>query len=261
MGTKSGKFWLTWADTHAGNSSDVEDLAEPFRTSAKAFIAALRSAGATVTVTATRRHERRAYLFHWSWKVALERIKAPEVPLREDVDIVWDHGDIKASKTGAREMVDGFKLAVPPKSTNPPALSSNHIRGTAIDMQIAWTGRIVVKDARGRSVPITFIADVNANTPLHALGAGYGVQKLRTDAPHWSANGTYWPSADRRWCSRSPGAASSPPADATGPRPRTPVARHPRLTAPPSTGVWAGWMTGASRSPTRRSKPASRSRS
>jgi hypothetical protein len=86
-------------------------------------------------------------------------------------------------------MVAGFGLAVPPKSINPPALTSNHITGLAIDMDITWTGTINVKGKDAKDVAITFIPDVNANTRLHAVGASYGIRKLATDAPHWSHDG------------------------------------------------------------------------
>ena len=65
--TKSGKYWIAWANAHAKNSSSVADLADPFKTHAKEFIKALEDAGATVEVTATKRDAKRAYLFHWSW--------------------------------------------------------------------------------------------------------------------------------------------------------------------------------------------------
>ena len=44
MPTKSGMFWVSWANENATASKSVDDLAEPFRTSAKAFITALRDA-------------------------------------------------------------------------------------------------------------------------------------------------------------------------------------------------------------------------
>jgi hypothetical protein len=189
MPTKSGASWISWADTNAANSHDVELLAEPFRSDAKAFIAALRQAGATVNVTATKRSSRRAYLFHWSWKISLGKCKPSEAAAMTGVDIQWDHADDLASTRGAREMVTGFGLAVPPKSINAPALTSNHIVGTAIDMDIIWTGTIKVKNKQGQEVAIPFMRDVNANTLLHAVGESYGVRKLVTDAPHWSQNG------------------------------------------------------------------------
>jgi len=189
MPTNSGAFWIAWANTNAPNSRNIEELAEPFRSQAKAFIAALEEAGARVDVTVTRRSARRAFLFHWSWKVALGKCKPSEAGAMPGVDIQWDHGNDVSSKRGAREMVEGFGLAVPPKSTNAPALSSNHIVGTAIDMNITWSGTIKVKNKQGTEVAIAFMPDVNANTTLHAIGESYGVKKLATDAPHWSDSG------------------------------------------------------------------------
>ena len=189
MAEKSGAFWVTWADANAQNSSSIEHLAEPFRSQASEFIKALRDAGATVDVTATKRSARRAYLFHWSWKVALGKCKPSEATPMDGVDIQWDHGNEAASRKGAQEVVSGFGLAVPPRSTNAPALTSNHTAGQAIDMDITWSGTIQVKNKLGKNTPITFMSNVNANTALHALGASYGVLKLVTDAPHWSHNG------------------------------------------------------------------------
>jgi hypothetical protein len=126
MLTKSGVFWVSWANTNAQNSNNIEDLVEPFRSDAKAFIAALQAGGARVNVTATKRSARRAYLFHWSWKIALGKCEPSEAGEKTGVDILWDHGEDVASKRGAQEMVSGFALAVPPRSINAPALTSNH---------------------------------------------------------------------------------------------------------------------------------------
>jgi hypothetical protein len=187
--TKSGKYWVTWANQHAKNSSSVDDLADPFKANVKAFIKALEDAGATVKVTSTRRDAKRAYLFHWSWLIALGKAKPSDATALAGVDIEWDHGDIAKSKAGAKEMVDGFGLAVPPKSNVAPALSSNHIAGKAIDMDITWTGELKVKKKDGTEVAVTFLANPNANSKLHAVGESYSVKKLKTDAPHWSVDG------------------------------------------------------------------------
>ncbi len=189
MATKSGIFWVTWANAHAQNSSKIADLVEPFRSDATAFIAALGAAGAKVEITATKRSVRRAYLFHWSWKIALGQCKASDATKVPDVDILWDHGNDAASRQGAQEMVTGFGLAVPPRSVNPPALTSNHITGLAVDMDVSWTGTINVTDKGAKTVAIAFIPNVNANINLHVVGASYGVKKLVTDAPHWSHDG------------------------------------------------------------------------
>ena len=189
MPTKSGMFWVTWADTHAKNSDNVEDLMDPFRSNAKSFIKALQDGGAAVIVSATRRSDKRAYLFHWSWKISQGRCRAADPPRLEGVDIQWDHGTETASKQGALEMVNGFGLAVPPQSINPPSLTSQHIAGNAIDMTIRWTGTMNVKNKSGTTVAILFMPNVNANSALHSLGDSYGVKKLKTDAPHWSIDG------------------------------------------------------------------------
>jgi hypothetical protein len=187
--TKSGKYWVDWANTHAKNSESVDDLAEPFRTNAKGFIKALVDAGAKVKVTATKRDVKRAYLFHWSWLTALEKSKPSAATTMAGVDIEWDHGDDNKSKAGAQEMVDGFGLAVPPKSNVAPALASNHIAGKAIDMDITWTGDLEVNKKDGTIVSVPFMTNPNLNTKLHTVGESYGVKKLKTDAPHWSSDG------------------------------------------------------------------------
>ena len=189
MATKSGSFWVTWANSNARNSKNVDDLKEPFRTKAKEFIAALKKAGATVDIDTTKRSEKRAYLFHWAWRISLGKCRPSDATALSGVDIQWNHGDDAASKKGAQEMVKGFGLAVPPASVNAPALTSHHIAGNAIDMTVRWHGTMKVKDQTGRDVAITFMADVNANKVLHTVGATYGVKKLVTDAPHWSHDG------------------------------------------------------------------------
>jgi hypothetical protein len=180
---------VTWANAHAKNSTSTDDLADPFKTNAKAFIKALEDAGAKVEVGTTTRSDKRAYLFHWAWKIGLGKAKASEATAMTGVDIEWDYGDEEKSKKGAKEMIDGFGLAVPPESTNAPALNTNHTLGKAIDMTITWTGTIKIKKKDGTEVSVLFMDDVNKNTTLHTVGASYDVKKLTTDTPHWSFDG------------------------------------------------------------------------
>jgi len=187
--TKSGAFWVTWANANAKNSTSVDDLVEPFKANAKAFIKALEDAGARVDIGATMRSGKRAYLFHWCWKIGLGKAKASEATVMPGVDIEWDHGDAGQSMRGAKEMIGGFGLAVPPNSVNAPALNTNHTSGNAIDMDITWTGTIKIKEKNGTEESVLFMEDVNKNTKLHAVGATYDVKKLTTDAPHWSFDG------------------------------------------------------------------------
>ncbi|NOY71814.1 MAG: hypothetical protein GXP14_05465 [Gammaproteobacteria bacterium] len=187
--TKSGKYWVTWANTHAKNSSKINDLDATFKPKVKDFIKALEDGGATVKIKATKRNKKRAYLFHWSWKIYLGKCKASDATKLAGVDIKWDHGDAAKSKAGAKEMVTGFNLAVPPKSVFAPSMTSNHISGKAIDMEITWKGKIKVKKKDGTEVFVDFKSNVKLNTILHSIGASYGVKKLVKDAPHWSSDG------------------------------------------------------------------------
>lgn len=187
--TKSGTSWVTWANVHARNSTSVDDLDPSFKIKAKEFIKALKDAGARVDIETTKRSDKRAYLFHWSWKISQGKCKPSDATAMSGVDIEWNHGTEAASKLGAQMMVDGFGLAVPPNSTSPPSLNSNHIAGKAIDMEITWKDKIKVKKKDGTEIEVKFSTNVNTNTTLHAVGKSYGVKKLVTDRPHWSFNG------------------------------------------------------------------------
>jgi len=185
----SGEYWVDWANSFAQNSDDLDDLAEPFQSNVKAFISALEEAGAEVEVAATRRDAKRAYLFHWSWLIGLGKARPKVATHMAGVDIEWDHGKLARSRAGAKEMIEGFRLAVPPKSKVAPALASNHIAGKALDMHITWEGDLTVKKRNGETATVTFMKDPNANKKLHEVGASYGVIKHVNDAPHWSVNG------------------------------------------------------------------------
>lgn len=189
MPTKSGKYWVAWANTHAKNSNKVSDLELTFRGKLNSFKAALINAGAKVIISTTKRSDKRAYLFHWSWKISQGKCAPSDAKAMVGVDIQWNHNDLAKSKAAALEMVKGFGLAVPPRSFNPPSLSSNHITGKAIDMTIKWTGVIDVNKKDGTPVSLTFVSNVNTHAALHAVGESYGVKKLKTDIPHWSYNG------------------------------------------------------------------------
>jgi len=189
MTTKSGKFWVTWANAHAKNSNKVDDLDINFKANVKAFVKALQDAGATVDISTTRRSDKRAYLFHWSWKISQGKCKPSDAKTMIGVNIEWNHGNDEKSKAGALEMVTGFGLAIPPRSINPPSLTSNHIAGKAIDMTIKWNGTIKVKKKNNVVVSISYKQNANTNTILHIIGDSYSVKKLKTDAPHWSIDG------------------------------------------------------------------------
>src|SRR3954462_6980097 len=89
--TLSGAAWVAKFPT----STSIADLADPFKGKADAFISALRKAGATVTISATLRPPERAYLMHWSFRIAKEGYDPAKVPVMTAVDIDWVHRDLK----------------------------------------------------------------------------------------------------------------------------------------------------------------------
>lgn len=179
----SGAEWWRANQHKYPNSAEIGELAPAFATAVGNFVRALKTGGANVVVASTRRNRLRAYLMHFSWRVASGEIGGADVPLEPEVRIVWDHGDDGASRRAAQEMVDLFGIV------HTPSLVSNHVLGTAVDMKISWTQPTKVRDARGREVLIDRPRSDAANGDLHAVGATYGVRKLLTDPPHWSANG------------------------------------------------------------------------
>lgn len=183
----SGKDWVLQFPT----SKVVEDCQPPFRENCAAFLAALKEAGADVIINATYRPPERAYLMHYAYRVARDGVDPRNVPLRQGIDIDWVHRkannqvDYNASKNAAEEMVQAYGIVYR------PALYSQHTKGLAIDMNVSWTGTLSVKDRKGKVVNITSGPRTGQNSDLHAVGKTYGVVKLATDPPHWSADGTF----------------------------------------------------------------------
>lgn len=185
MAKLSGRDWWVANQGRFPNSSDVDDLRAGFAEDVKSFIRTLRAAGANVRVRSTRRDARRAYLMHYSWRIANGDIDAADVPKKVGVEIQWDHGDAKASRKAARQMVSLFGLAYR------PSLRSNHIRGLAIDMSVRWRRDILLGPLPGGAFQGIVGGPRNGarNRELHAVGERFGVRKLLSDPPHWSRNG------------------------------------------------------------------------
>ena len=180
----SGAAWWHANQARYPNSNKLADLAPSFRAKLTPFLDALRTAGATVSITAGNRDATRAYLMHFCWQISKGAVRASAVPPRAGCDIRWDHGSDSQSKRGAREMRDLFGIVFK------PSLTSNHIGGEAVDMTIGWTGTLRVKDANGVVHALGAPRNGGDNRGLHAVGASYGVKKLVGDRPHWSATGT-----------------------------------------------------------------------
>lgn len=177
-GELSGKAWVARFPT----GKSLLDLKPPFLSKMSKFHNALIGAGATVKINATVRPPERAYLMHWSFKIAKRSVKPSDVPPMPGVGIVWVHESEEKSRAAAQEMVTAYGIAFA------PALTSNHILGLAIDMTIGWAGTLNIKDAAGNVVGIG-APQTGANPKLHEVGKSYGVIKLVSDPPHWSDNG------------------------------------------------------------------------
>ena len=168
-----GSAWISKFPT----SRDLQDLDVSFRDKVRAFIAAIHAAGGSVSISATLRPPERAYLMHYSWEVAKGNIAPDKVPGYPGVFIEWDHGNLASSRAAAQAMVNGYQIVYK------PSLTSNHSQGKAIDMTIAGhRGRSIV-DKSGTAVKI------KSDSDLYRVGSSYGVVKLRSDPPHWSADG------------------------------------------------------------------------
>jgi hypothetical protein len=184
--TLSGLSWVEKFPT----STSTDDLTNPFKSNAKKFIAALKAAGATVSINATMRPKERAFLMHWSYRVARDGYNPEKVPTMTGVDIDWVHRDsnskknVAASKANAEAMVRGYDIAYA------PVLVSRHTEGNAIDMEISWTSaELKIKDGAGKDVTIKTGTRDGSNPELHKVGKSYTVIKLSSDPPHWSSDG------------------------------------------------------------------------
>lgn len=183
-----------WCAKFPGSRS-VEELESPFKESVNSFLNALRDAGANVVISATLRPPQRAFLMHWSWRIAKQGADPKAIPIREGVDIKWDHPDSTGtysrdrSVSAAQAMVNGYGIN---RLRVAPALRSRHIDGMAIDMAIDWAGSLVVADKAGRKVVIATSPRSGMNSALHMVGKTYGVTKFLggdKDRPHWSLDG------------------------------------------------------------------------
>lgn len=174
MAEPSGAQWCARFPT----SVSLDDLAEPFRSKARAFVQALRDAGASVTVSATYRPAERAYLMHWCCMIADGGQDPAAVPPKPGVAIDWCHGaDLAAAKAAAQAMRQGYGIVYP------AALESRHTQRLAVDMTIRFQGALQVRTGNGVGAAVASQGD------LVPVGRSYGVFKLLSDPPHWSSDG------------------------------------------------------------------------
>lgn len=166
------------------DSKSTKDLTPKFGPAVDRFLAALRSAGAHVSIGSTYRPPERAYLMHYAWQIARKRLDPARVPKMDGVKICWVHPDPQASRKAAEDMVDAYNIVYQ------PSLKSLHTQRRAIDMTITWQGTLEIKDGKGKVVTIdSEPRNGGDNKELWAVGKSYKVRKLAKDAPHWSDSG------------------------------------------------------------------------
>lgn len=178
----SGPEWCELFPT----SRSVDDLSSPFKEGVIAFLRALDTAGVLTIISATYRPPERAYLMHWSCRIAGYRDKAQvfhqvqphNVPAMQGVEIDWTcGGDLGKARAAAVAMKRTYNIVFP------AALNSRHTKRRAIDMTFYLAGQHQVQNARGERVKVSRLSD------LYPVGESYGVRKLISDPPHWSDNG------------------------------------------------------------------------
>lgn len=179
-----------WVSRFPGSASP-DDCIEPFRSGLRAFLAALAEARATVRIAATYRPPQRAYLMHWSWKIARNIVDARDAETMPGVDIDWVHltaagdPDIPKSRSAASQMVSLYGIVAQ------PALTSRHTQRRAVDMDVAWTDPLPIRKPDGTMIQISTEPRSGMNAQLIQVGAEYGVMKAQFagDPPHWSDDG------------------------------------------------------------------------
>lgn len=181
----SGPAWVS----KFPDAKTTAALADDFRPGCEAFIAAMQAAGASVSVRSTRRPADRAYLMHFCWQVSKQQINPTNVKPQAGVDIDWVHRkqdgsvDLAASRAAATAMVEAYGIAFF------PALHSRHTEGHAIDMTIAWSSNLAIKNRNNAVTTITSTPRDGFNMALRRVGKTYGVTKHPRDPPHWSTDG------------------------------------------------------------------------
>lgn len=175
-----------WVNRFPGSAS-TDDLLPEFRVAVTAFLHALREAGATLRIASTYRPPERAWLMHWSWRIANGEDPA-KIPQLKTIPIDWQHTqngapDFTAARAAAKAMVARYGIRFA------PALASHHTRRRAIDMTIGWKTTLPIRDAAGRRHLVTTPPRTGLNHDLIEIAKSFGVKKLLKDPPHWSDDG------------------------------------------------------------------------
>ncbi len=182
----SGAHW----ETKYPAKDSLSELNSSFGNRLNSFLAALRKAGASVTVKSTLWPSERVYLMHWAYRIARQGFNPQQIPAFDKVDIRWWHGTPELSRKAAEQMLKAFKID---KFEKAPSLKTHHADGQGLDMEVAWGGVLMIEDAQGQKQAIKSSPHDGTNSELVAVAASFGVimsGKHTPDGPlHWSIDG------------------------------------------------------------------------
>lgn len=170
-------------------SDSIVTLKPSFQLSVSSFLWALQQAGASYRIHNTFRPVEACYLMRHAWLIWQLRIRPEAVNPYPGVQIDWVHETREKSIEAGRRMCAGYQIM---GLQDAPAAESNHSKGLAIDMSIAWNGALRVTDSSGDEVVIESLPRDNMNSALWAIGSTYGVKRYHNpgrDKPHWSIDG------------------------------------------------------------------------
>jgi hypothetical protein len=199
----SGAHWKKIADDRWGGATpSISELEASFAADLQAFLDMLKANHIDYKLQSGYRPPQRSYLFHYCVLVAKGKIAPRAVPPMDGVDIIWDHGNVAASRKGAADLAAAFGLV------GVAAHPSNHNSGKAVDMAFDFSANptntityvrkgktitrklkigdeaIVGRSSRGRS-----ISNIGSRA-LSKAGADFGVHRaLDNDIVHWSRSG------------------------------------------------------------------------
>lgn len=177
-----------WCARFPGDNR-LKALDPTFKPSVDSFFSALDESGARYIVSAVFRPEARAYLMHWSYKIAKGSVSPDKVPAHDGILIEWVHSTPAASVSAAKDMCDTYRIF---HLGTEPALHSQHEVRLAVDVSISWAGTLAIKNKDGEEIKISAEPRTGMNSDLIAVGATFGVIKYNrtgTDKPHWSSTG------------------------------------------------------------------------
>lgn len=156
------------------DSRRLADLEPEFRRRALKFLKALRDAGATLNVRATRRPAQQAYLRHWAWAIAMGGQDPRGVPPIRGADIEWWHGDIPTSRRAAQELLEALQIG---SFAVAPALCTGATRGLVLTFRAVWTGSLSIQQAQGDTRQVGSPPRDETHPGLAQVAAGYGVAR------------------------------------------------------------------------------------